>query len=60
MCKKVNRECFGCGDCQPDNYVCPVCGDEPTDSVFVDNNGNVVGCSECCHIKEPWEMLDDE
>ena len=62
MCKKYhNRECDGCGDCTPDyHYYCPVCGDEVYETVFVSNDGEVIGCENCAQIKEPFEMLKNE
>ncbi len=42
---------------------CPVCGTEMYDYVYIDIDGEVVGCSECVRSKDPWEyleMLEDE
>ena len=43
-----------------DRYYCPVCGQEVYESVFVSNDGDVIGCENCAQIKEPWELLEDE
>lgn len=60
MCRKGgNRECDGCGACQPEvHYYCPVCGGEVYETVFVDNNKEVIGCENCAEIKEPHEILE--
>ena len=61
QCTRRNKECDGCGSCQPDpHYYCPVCGEEALESVFVDNSGTVLGCDNCAQIKEPYEVLQDE
>ena len=61
MCIKSNRECDGCMDCKPEqHYYCPVCGEEVYETVFVNNNGDVIGCENCAEIKEPHEVLKDE
>ena len=60
MCKKGGKECDACGDCRPTSiYYCPVCGEEVWEAVFVSNCGEVLGCDNCAHIKEPFEMLDE-
>ena len=59
--KDHNRECDGCMTCKSeDRYFCPVCGQEVFEVVYVSNDGDVIGCDNCAHIKEPWEMLEDE
>ena len=62
MCvKHRGRECDACGACKPTHrYFCPVCGEEVLESVFVANDGEVLGCDNCAQIKEPNEMLEDE
>ena len=37
---------------------CPFCGTDMYDFVFVDVSGDVVGCSECVHTKDPWEYAE--
>jgi transcription elongation factor Elf1 len=47
--------------CKPEeHYFCPICGQEVYETVFVANEGDVIGCDNCAQIKEPWEMLKDE
>ena len=59
--KNYGKECDGCMDCKAaPEYYCPVCGQEAIESVFVDYNGNVIGCENCAEIKEPHEVLKDE
>jgi uncharacterized OB-fold protein len=61
MCKKYGKECDACGECSPDPiYYCPICGEEVYESVFVGNDGAVLGCDNCAHIKDPFEMLENE
>ena len=59
--KYDGKECDGCMDCQPEtHYYCPVCKAEVYETVFVNNNGDVIGCEHCAEIKEPHEVLDYE
>ena len=59
-CKHGNHECDGCGSCQETpSYICPVCGEEVYETVFVSNDGEVLGCDNCAHIKEPCDMIED-
>lgn len=59
--KYSGQECDGCMDCKPDiHYYCPVCKEEVYEAVFVDNDGDVIGCDNCVEIKEPHEVIDDE
>lgn len=61
MCVKTFGECNGCMDCRPEpHYYCTVCGEEVYETVFVANNGDVIGCENCAEIKEPYEVLEDE
>ena len=62
MCvKNSTQECDGCMDCRPTpHYFCPVCGEEVYETVFVDNNDDVIGCENCAEIKEPYEVLINE
>ena len=41
-------------------YYCPVCGEEVYETVFVANDGEIIGCENCAQIKEPHEVLGDE
>ena len=59
--KNHSKECDGCGGCNPEtHYYCPICGEEVFETVFVDNDGDVIGCENCAEIKEPHEVLKDE
>ena len=59
--KNHNRECDGCMDCKPEiHYYCPICDAEVYETVFVNNDGDVIGCENCAEIKEPHEVLSDE
>ena len=60
--KGLKNECDGCMDCKGGEpiYYCPICGEEVCETVFVSNDGEVLGCDNCAHIKEPQEMLRDE
>lgn len=58
-CVKGRGECNGCMDCKPEvHYYCPICGEEVYETVFVDNDGDVIGCENCAEIKTPDEMLE--
>lgn len=57
-CKYGSRECDGCGRCEEDQkYFCPICGEEVYETVFVTNDGEVLGCENCAQIKEPCDIL---
>ena len=61
MCVNGKNECDGCMSCKPEpHYYCPVCGGECFETVFVNNEGEVIGCEKCAEIKEPHEVLADE
>lgn len=61
MCIKANRECDGCMGCKPEvRYFCPICGKEIYETVFVTNDGEVIGCENCSQTKEPHEVLKYE
>ena len=61
MCEHGRGECDGCMECKPDiHYYCPVCGEEVFETVFVDNDGDIIGCENCAEIKEPHEVFDNE
>jgi uncharacterized Zn finger protein len=61
ICIDGKKECDGCMLCKPSpHYYCPVCGEEVYETVFVDNDDTVIGCENCAHIKEPYEVLEDE
>ena len=53
-----SRECDGCMECEPEvHYYCPICEEEVYETVFVNGNGDVIGCENCAEIKEPHEVL---
>ena len=61
MCTMKNRECDGCMECKPEeHYYCPICGEEVYETVFVANDGDVIGCEHCAEIKTPDEVLENE
>lgn len=61
MCVKGRGECNGCMACRPEpHYYCPVCSKEVYETVFVANDGEVIGCENCIQIKEPYEVLENE
>ena len=37
--------------------VCPVCGSE-CDTVYRQDNGEIVGCEECLHSISAWEASE--
>lgn len=42
---------------------CPKCGAELYGYLFIDMDGDIMGCTECVRTKDPWEyveMLADE
>ena len=58
--KSGNQDCDGCGACKESRtYYCPICGEEVYETVFVANDGEVLGCENCAQIKEPCDMLGD-
>ena len=57
----ASLECDGCKACKPErHYYCPICGKEIFETVYVDNDGDVVGCENCTVTKEPYEVFEDE
>ena len=63
MCINGNRECTGCSACQNERertYYCPICGEEIFETVFVSDDGEVIGCENCVKTKEPYEVFEDE
>lgn len=59
--KNPCKECDGCMDCKEEtHYYCPICDAEVYESVYVNNDGEVIGCEHCAEIKEPHEVLKNE
>ena len=54
-------ECKGWMECKgkEKEYYCPVCGEQVFETVYVDANGDVIGCENCVSAKEPGEVMDD-
>lgn len=54
-------ECTGCMACQEEEkeYYCPICGEKVFETVYVSNDGDVVGCENCVTTKEPYEVLEE-
>ena len=62
-CVNGVSECTGCMACQSEterHYYCPVCGKEIYETVFVSNDGDVIGCENCAQVKEPYEVIEYE
>ena len=60
-CTRGGGECSGCMECKGEDkeYYCPICGEPVEETVYVDANGDVIGCENCVAAKEPWEVLDE-
>ena len=53
-------ECTGCMECQKeDEYYCPVCGEQVYETLYISNDGDIVGCENCITTKEPNEVLGE-
>ena len=60
VCIRGGSECDGCMDCQEQQeYYCPICGEEVTETVYVSNDGEIVGCENCIIKKETWEVTQE-
>lgn len=58
-CKYIGRECFACGDCQPEyEYICPVCGEEAEKAYVSKTDYEILGCDNCITEKEAYEVLN--
>lgn len=42
----------------PETPRCPVCGSE-TDTLYRNDNFDVVGCDECLTAYDAWELMED-
>lgn len=61
ICIKENKECDGCMECNPSpHYYCPICDGEVYETVYVSEDGEVIGCENCVQTKEPYEVLENE
>ena len=56
--KNFNKECSGCGCCQPDvDCTCPECGKE-AEKIYTSNvNGEILGCDNCITENGAYEVL---
>lgn len=54
QCRKMNKECEGCGLCEPEPPTCPICGAE-CETVYKDYYGDIIGCNECVKRIYAWE-----
>lgn len=43
----------------PKVYYCPCCNNE-TDELYIDDWDNVVGCPNCVHLRDAWELEGDD
>lgn len=55
QCRKMNKECDGCGLCEPEPPTCPICGKE-CDTVYKDYYGDIIGCNECVKEVDVWQV----
>ena len=61
ICMNTNKECDGCMECKPSpHYYCPICDQEVFDTVYIGEDGEVIGCENCVQTKEPYEVLENE
>ena len=61
QCIRGGGECSGCMECKGEaqEYYCPICGELVEEIVYVDADGDVIGCENCISPKEPWEVMDN-
>jgi hypothetical protein len=60
-CINGARECDGCMACQDNNeYFCPKCGEQVFDTVYISDDGVIVGCENCIITKDPYEVMEHE
>ena len=56
QCRKMNKECEGCGLCEPEPSKCPICGAE-CETVYKDYYGDIIGCNECVKEVDAWQAF---
>lgn len=44
---------------EPNYPHCPVCEAE-TDTFYKDQYGDIVGCEECLHRVDAWQVMEDD
>lgn len=54
QCKRINKECDDCGQCEPEPPKCPVC-DAECEVLYKDINGEIFGCDECVREVNIWD-----
>lgn len=40
--------------------ICPICGSDSFSYIYLSMGGEIVGCTDCMNLLEPWEVPDDE
>ena len=59
-CISGSCECDGCMECQDEEeYICPKCGKEVFDTIYISDDGSIVGCENCIITKEPYEVMGE-
>ena len=51
-------ECFGVDDGGTYYVTCPVC-EEECDEIYLDGNGEAVGCEHCMRIQSAYDWMQD-
>ena len=62
MCvKNSSRECDGCMECKDDyKYFCPICNAEVYADVYVNKEGEILGCENCVIVKDVGDVIEHE
>lgn len=50
-------ETYGLPEAEEIQYSCPVCGAEEPEDFLFDKDGEVIGCSCCCHFRDAYEYM---
>ena len=47
---------------EEDTYECPICGSEisPGTDLYINENGDVIGCEECVHTKQAEDYFTED
>lgn len=40
--------------------ICPICGAETNDFYISDYGAEIVGCPECCRMRDAWERTRED
>lgn len=43
---------------EPEPYICPECGKEPSEYIYRDRHGDIIGCDRCVTTQEYWEVTE--